>query len=101
MSLGRFCSTKRFFPSIFSHTKTLYADDKTMAKKKFAFAWSPLRRLMKESGAEIVSKEAVETLLFYLEDRSQKLTKMALKFAKHSKRKKITTGDMELAVDYL
>jgi histone H3/H4 len=72
-----------------------------MAKKKFAFAWSPLRRLMKESGAEIVSKEAVETLLFYLEDRSLKITKMALKFAKHSKRKKITTSDMELAVDYL
>ena len=72
-----------------------------MAKKKFAFAWSPLRSLMKEAGAEIVSKQAVETLLIYLEDRSTKLTVMALKFARHAKRKKITTGDMELAVDYL
>ena len=72
-----------------------------MAKKKYAFAWSPLRQLMKESGAEIVSKQAVETLLTYLEDRSIKLTAMALKFAKHAKRKKITTGDMELAVDYM
>ena len=72
-----------------------------MAKKKYAFAWSPLRSLMSEAGAEIVSKEAVETLLYYLEDRSRKLTEMALKFARHAKRKKITTGDMELAIDYL
>ena len=72
-----------------------------MARKKHAFAWSPLRSLMKESGAEIVSKAAVESLLSYLENRSRKLTVMALKFARHAKRKKITTGDMELAISYL
>lgn len=72
-----------------------------MAKKKHAFAWSPVRTLMQDAGAEIVSKEAVETLLFYLEDRSKKLTAMALKFARHANRKKITSGDMELAIQYL
>lgn len=72
-----------------------------MAKKKKTFAWSPLRALMKRAGAEIVSREAVEALLYYLEDRSKKLTSMALKFAKHSKRKKVTSGDMALAIEYL
>jgi histone H3/H4 len=72
-----------------------------MAKRKRSFAWSPLRKLMKTAGAEIVSRDAVEALLNYLEDRSKKLTDMALKFAKHSKRKKITKGDVGLAIDYL
>ncbi|MHA1745109.1 MAG: histone [Promethearchaeota archaeon] len=72
-----------------------------MAKKKKTFAWSPLRALMKKAGAQIVSREAVEALLYYLEDRSKKLTAMSLKFAKHSKRKKVTAGDMSLAIEYL
>ncbi len=72
-----------------------------MAKKRRMFAWSPLRALMKKSGAQIVSRDAVEAFLYYLEDRSKKLTVMALKFAKHSKRKKITKGDMALAIEYL
>jgi histone H3/H4 len=55
---------------------------------------------MKKAGAEIVSREAVESLLFYLEERSKKLTTAALKFAKHAKRKKITASDMQLAIDY-
>ncbi len=72
-----------------------------MAKKRRVFAWSPLRKLMKKAGAEIVSREAVGTLLNNLEDRSKKLTAMALKFAKHSKRKKISSNDMSLAIEYL
>ena len=56
---------------------------------------------MKKAGAQIVSREAVEALLYYLEDRSKKLTAMSLKFAKHSKRKKVTSGDMALAIEYL
>ena len=72
-----------------------------MAKKRRMFAWSPLRALMKKSGAQIVSRVAVESLLNYLEDRSKKLTVMALTFAKHSKRKKITKGDIALAIEYL
>jgi histone H3/H4 len=55
---------------------------------------------MKKAGASIVSREAVEALLFYLEERSKALTAAALKFAKHAKRKKITAADMGLAIDY-
>ena len=72
-----------------------------MAKKRRTFAWSPLRALMKKAGAEIVSRDAVEALLYYLEDRSKKLTIMAQKFAKHAKRKKISQNDMQLAIEYL
>ncbi len=72
-----------------------------MAKKKRIFAWSPLRALMKKAGAEIVSRQSVELLLNYLEDRSKKLTEIALIFAKHSKRKKISKGDMALAIENL
>lgn len=68
-----------------------------MAKKRRIFAWSPLRALMKGAGAEIVSRDCVEVLLNYLEDRARKITGMALEFAKHSKRKKISKDDMALA----
>jgi histone H3/H4 len=72
-----------------------------MAKRRRVFAWSPLRELMKKAGAEIVSRDAVEQLLFYLEERAKKLTASALKLAKHSKRKKITQDDMKLAIEMM
>ena len=52
---------------------------------------------MKGAGAEIVSRDCVEVLSNYLEDRARKITGMALEFAKHSKRKKISKDDMGLA----
>ena len=72
-----------------------------MAKKKRSFAWSPLRKLMKKSGANIVARNAVDLLIMDLEAVSQKLTKKALGFAHHAKRKKITKEDMALAIKYL
>lgn len=72
-----------------------------MAKKKRIFAWSPLRNLMKKAGAEIVSRDAVELLLNFLEKRAKELTVTALVFAKHSKRKKISAGDLGLAIENL
>ena len=72
-----------------------------MAKKKRIFAWSPLRNLMKTAGAEIVSRDAVELLLNYLEKRAKELTAIALVIAKHSKRKKISAGDLGLAIENL
>ncbi len=72
-----------------------------MAKKKRSFAWSPLRKLMKKSGANIVARNAVDLLISDLETVSIKLTKKALGFAHHAKRKKITKEDMALAIKYL
>lgn len=72
-----------------------------MAKKKRSFAWSPVRKLMKRQGANIVARDAVDLLIVDLEDTAKKLTKKALAFAKHAKRKKITRDDMSLAIKYL
>ena len=63
-----------------------------------AFAWSPLRALMKKAGAEIVSRVAVDKLMDWLEEYAKSLTACALDIAKHSGRKKVTQGDMKIAI---
>ena len=68
-----------------------------MASRKI-IAWSPLRALMKGVVLRLSAWESVDVLLNFLEDQTRKLTEMALTFAKHSKRKKITKDDMDLAV---
>ena len=64
-----------------------------------AFAWSPLRALMKKAGAEIVSRAAVDNLMDYLEEYAKNLTACARDIAKHSGRKKVTVNDMKIAID--
>lgn len=66
-----------------------------------AFAWSPLRALMKKAGAEIVSRAAVDKLMDWLEEYAKALTACALDIAKHSGRKKVTQGDMKIAIDMI
>lgn len=65
------------------------------------FAWSPVRNLMKKSGATIVSREAVAVLMDFLEKRSKKITEMALNFTKHAGRKKVAASDVALASKYI
>ena len=66
-----------------------------------SFAWSPLRALMKKAGAEIVSRAAVDKLMDWLEEYAKNLTECALSIAKHSRRKKVTQGDMKIAIDLI
>ncbi len=61
------------------------------------FAWSPIRDLMKDAGAEMVAHEAVDELIEYLEGKARKLTDLALEMSRHAQRKKLTKEDMELA----
>ena len=70
-----------------------------MARKRGIFAWSPVRALMQEAGAEIVAREAVDVLLNFLEARARNITENALVFAKHSRRKKVSKADVALAID--
>jgi DNA-binding protein len=63
------------------------------------FAWSPIRELMKKSGAEMVSKDAVDELIEYLERYAKELTNKALEMSRHANRKKLTKLDMELALE--
>ena len=53
---------------------------------------------MKKAGAEIVSHETVEKLMDWLEEYSKLITTCALDVSKKSKRKKITYGDMRVAI---
>ena len=64
-------------------------------------SWSPIRRLMKHNGAEIVARDAVDELVNWLETSAEKLTKTALRLTKHANRKKITRDDILLAIKYL
>ncbi|HME51023.1 MAG TPA: histone [Candidatus Lokiarchaeia archaeon] len=68
-----------------------------MAKR--ILAWSPIRELMKKSGAEMVSKDAVDALISILEEKAIALTTKALEFCRHADRKKLTHDDMKLAIE--
>lgn len=71
-----------------------------MAKKKHTFAWSPIRRLMKQQGASIVARDAVDLLIEHLEQTAKDLTEQARQFTQHANRKKITKQDLLLAIKY-
>ena len=70
-----------------------------MAKK--VFAWSPVRKLMKDNGAEMVAREAVDALIDYLEKVARAVTNKALEMTRHAQRKKLTANDMTLAMKLL
>ncbi len=67
-----------------------------MAKK--IFAWSPIRKLMKDNGAEMVARDAVDSLISYLESVAKGVTNKALEMTRHAGRKKLTVEDMALAM---
>ncbi|MHA1803337.1 MAG: histone [Promethearchaeota archaeon] len=70
-----------------------------MAKK--IFAWSPIRKLMKDNGAEMVARDAVDALIDYLEALAKNVTNKALEMTRHAGRKKLVLEDLELALKVL
>ncbi len=70
-----------------------------MAKK--VFAWSPIRKLMKNNGAEMVARDAVDALIEYLEQVAELITETSLEMTRHADRKKLTSEDMNLAIDLI
>ena len=58
---------------------------------------APIERIMREVGAERVSKDAVQALANILRDNAQELTEDAIAMAKHANRKTITAEDIRLA----
>ena len=65
-----------------------------------SFAWSPIRRLMKQEGADIVARDAVDLLIDHLEKIAIGLTEQARAFTTHANRKKITKKDLLLSIKY-
>jgi histone H3/H4 len=55
---------------------------------------------MKQQGASIVARDAVDLLIDHLEKRAKSLTEQAKKFTMHANRKKITKEDLNLAIKY-
>lgn len=53
---------------------------------------------MKDNGAEMVARDAVDALIDYLEKTAKGVTNKALEMTRHAGRKKLTLEDMDLAM---
>ncbi|MDR3062677.1 MAG: NFYB/HAP3 family transcription factor subunit [Methanobrevibacter sp.] len=62
---------------------------------------APIGRIIKESGAERTSEDAVTELTKYLEEVAEKVSIEANKAAKLAKRKTIKADDIKLAIKNL
>ncbi len=71
---------------------------KAPAKKSEGYiAKSPIRRLMKKEGADLVAADALDKLIGYLENKAADATKEAIKITKADKRKRVTAADIRKA----
>ena len=62
---------------------------------------APVARIIKESGAEIVSEDAKAELAAYLEEVAREVAKEANAVAKIAKRKTVKAEDIKLAIKNL
>lgn len=62
---------------------------------------APVDRLIRKAGAERVSDGAKRVLAAILEDLAEQITKAAIQYARHAKRKTITAEDIKLAAKAL
>ncbi len=58
---------------------------------------SAMEKILRDAGAERVSKSAKVALAELLETHGEEVSKKALRFATHSGRKTVTAKDIELA----
>ena len=58
---------------------------------------APIERIMRNSGAERISEDAVVAMAAILKDYSEQITEDAIDLAKHAGRKTITAEDINLA----
>ena len=61
---------------------------------------APITRIIKNAGAERISKEAEELLVEAVEDYTQKLGLCVIDMAKHADRKTIQPSDVEVALKH-
>ena len=59
---------------------------------------APIKRIIKEEGAERVSADAVDTLVEFLEDDAEAIAKKAIEYAKYAKRQTVKVDDIALAI---
>jgi histone H3/H4 len=70
-------------------------DEKAM--KKLFLTRTPVRRLMKDEGAKLVSDEALDLMISKLEELAIKTTKKAMELVKDEKRRRLTADDITWA----
>lgn len=58
---------------------------------------APVKRIIREAGAERVSADAVDTLVEFLEDYAEEVSEKAVAYAKYAKRKTVKAEDIALA----
>jgi len=68
-----------------------------MARDSY-IAKAPIRRLMKNEGAELVAEDALLFVIDKIEEEAKKVTKEALGVVKDDKRKKVTAADIKAVV---
>ncbi len=60
---------------------------------------APVYRIIKSAGAERVSDDARERMVYHLERFAREVGAQAVELAKHAKRKTVTDRDIEMAVE--
>ncbi len=58
---------------------------------------APIERIMRKTGAERVSDEAVEALVEYLEEMAVRTSRLAITVARHAGRKTVQYEDIKFA----
>lgn len=66
--------------------------------KNMAIPKAPVKRIIQEAGAERVSADAVDTLVEFLEEYAEDVSKKAVTYAKYAKRKTVKAEDIDLAI---
>ena len=74
------------------------APAKKTEKRSSFISKAPVRRLMKNEGASLVSDDAVEILIKKIEEHGIFLTKKAITLVKDEKRKRLTADDINWAM---
>lgn len=69
-------------------------EEKPKAEAADFIAKAPIRRLMKNQGANLVAEEAVMVLIGFLEKFGGDVTKKAMDMANADKRKRVTAEDI-------
>jgi histone H3/H4 len=69
-----------------------------MPKNKNPIALAPLERILKENGANRVSKEALVVLAEHIENKAKEIAEKSIKFSKHAQRRTVLADDVKLAI---
>jgi len=80
-----------------SAPKAKAAPKKDKDSRESFIAKAPIRRLMKNEGANLVAEKAVDLLIEKLTDLATKVTKNAIKMMKEDNRKRVTSSDVKMA----